>query len=195
MRILTLTTPDIENGLGVRVTLWFAGCTHRCPGCHNEHTWDYNQGKQILDDAVLERIFNECNHDYVDGITLSGGDPLDQSKESLHELHKFIKWFKHRFPDKDIWLYTGSNIEDITDSGKYAIICECAAVVDGPFVKELYNPDLAFRGSSNQRIIKVLHKGKRYGCSTDDIKNYTHVLHAAVKHIEPFTEYANLQPS
>ena len=81
MRVLTITTPDVENGLGNRVTIWFAGCSHRCVGCHNQHTWDYNQGTPLFDEGVIEKIFSEVDKDYISGITLAGGDPFSQSDE------------------------------------------------------------------------------------------------------------------
>ena len=65
MRVLTITTPDVENGLGNRVTIWFAGCSHRCVGCHNQHTWDYNQGTPLFDEGVIEKIFSEVDKDYI----------------------------------------------------------------------------------------------------------------------------------
>ena len=90
MRVLTITTPDVENGLGNRVTIWFAGCSHRCIGCHNHHTWDYNQGTPLFDEGVIEKIFSEVDKDYIAGITLAGGDPFSQNDESLNELLKFV---------------------------------------------------------------------------------------------------------
>ena len=70
MRVLTITTPDVENGLGNRVTIWFAGCSHRCVGCHNQHTWDYNQGTPLFDDGVIEKIFSEVDKDYISIISM-----------------------------------------------------------------------------------------------------------------------------
>ena len=111
MRVLTITTPDVENGLGNRVTIWFAGCSHRCVGCHNQHTWDYNQGTPLFDDGVIEKIFSEVDKDYISGITLAGGDPFSQSDESLIELLKFIRMYKSAFPEKNIWVYSGATYE------------------------------------------------------------------------------------
>lgn len=156
LRILTMTTPDSENGLGCRVTLWFAGCSHHCDGCHNQHTWDYNQGRRFLDDDIQEKIYKEVSSEYIKGITLSGGDPLSQPDENLKDLLEFLKKFKQDFPAKDIWIYSGSTYEnDIQNPIKKSILEICDVMVDGPFIKELYSPDIAFRGSKNQRIIDL----------------------------------------
>ena len=156
LRILTLTTPNAENGTGCRVTLWFAGCSHHCTGCQNQHTWDYNQGKPFLEDFVQHKIYEEVSKEYVDGITLSGGDPLSQPDENLKDLLEFIKNFKIDFPNRDIWVYSGGIFEDeIKNPIKKEILSLCDILIDGPFVKELFDPDLAFRGSSYQRIIDL----------------------------------------
>ena len=156
MRVLTVTTPDIENGFGCRVTIWFAGCNRRCPGCHNPHTWDYNQGSNLFDEKVFDKIFEEVNKDYIQGITLSGGDPFAQNKESLKELLKFIKLYKLRFPEKDIWIYSGGLYEDfIKDDIIRDILLWSDVLVDGPFIQDKFVLDLPFRGSTNQRIIDL----------------------------------------
>lgn len=156
MRVLTLTTPDIENGTGNRVTLWVAGCSRKCPGCHNPHTWDYNQGSELFSEEVLNRLYNEVDKPYIKGITISGGDPLDQSEESKKELLHFIKKFKVKFPMLDIWIYTGALYEDLmNDDISREILVWCDVLVDGPFIQERKQLDLAFRGSDNQRIIDL----------------------------------------
>lgn len=156
MRVLTITTPDVENGLGYRLTIWFAGCSHRCPGCHNQHTWDYNQGTPLTDQSVLNKIYKEVDKEYVQGITLAGGDPLSQSDQSLRELAEFLKEFKTKFPEKNIWIYSGATYDsDILHPIKKEIIEICDVMVDGPFIIQLLDPDLAFRGSTNQRIIDI----------------------------------------
>lgn len=156
MKVLTLTTPDIENGFGCRVTIWFSGCNRRCPGCHNPHTWDYNQGKPLLSKEVLDKIYTEVDHDYIQGITLSGGDPFDQDEQSLKELLEFIKMFKFKYPNKDIWIYSGGLYEDfIKNDTIREILVWSDVLVDGPFIKELKQLDLPFKGSTNQRIIDL----------------------------------------
>lgn len=156
MNVLTLTTPDIENGFGCRVTVWVAGCNRHCPGCHNPHTWLYNQGKKLLSDEVMDKVFAECNHHYIKGITISGGDPFDQDEASLNELLVFIKEFKLEFPDKDIWIYSGGLYEDFIHNDTIReILLWSDVLVDGPFIQEKKILDLPFRGSTNQRIIDL----------------------------------------
>lgn len=157
MNVLTLTTPDIENGLGCRVTIWIAGCNRHCPGCHNSHTWNYDQGKSLFDPDVLNKIENEVEKDYIQGITLSGGDPLDQSDDSLTKLYIFLYEFHLKYGDtKDVWMYTGAIFEDLLKKQKYIDILKYVDVlVDGPFIQSKKELDLPFKGSTNQRIIDV----------------------------------------
>ena len=155
MKILTLTTPDISNGIGCRVSLWFAGCRHHCEGCQNKHTWDYNQGSDITDENVRDRIYSEMKP-YIKGITITGGDPLCQTPKSLNELKEFLVDFKAKFPDKDIWIYTGYTYEEICDDkNKYDVMKLCDILVDGEYVCNKHVIDLPFRGSTNQRIIDI----------------------------------------
>lgn len=152
--ILTITTPDVENGTGCRVTIWAAGCQHYCEGCHNKHAWSYNQGKKLLD--VKENIFTAVDKPYIQGITFSGGDPLFQSINALCDLRDFIKEFKEKFPDKDIWIYSGFTFEEIISAvSKKMIIEHCDVLVDGKFDLSLKDSDLPFRGSKNQRVIDI----------------------------------------
>lgn len=155
-RVLTLTQPDVENGLGCRVTIWASGCTHKCLGCHNQHTWKYGQGVLLTDKNVVNTIYEKVSLPYISGITLSGGDPLDQSDNALKELLDFLIDFKKNFPDKDIWIYSGYTFEQLCENEyKKEILKLCDILVDGKFQKELYDCDIAFRGSKNQRIIDL----------------------------------------
>ena len=96
------------------------------------------------------------NKDYISGLTVSGGDPLDQSFFSLVELYFILKRIKNKFPNKTIWLYTGFIYEEaIKHPIRKKIIMLCDTIVDGPFKKHLRDTTLEFRGSSNQRIIKI----------------------------------------
>lgn len=156
MKFLKVTYPDINNGVGCRATIWFAGCSHHCKGCHNEWTWNYNQGTEVENELYdkIAKLFEE--NEYLVGITLSGGDPLSQSNKDLCELLNFVEWFTTNYPDKTIWLYTGDILEDcMMHHIKKDIIKHCDVVVDGPFIEEQKDLSLAFRGSRNQRIIYV----------------------------------------
>ena len=152
MRYVKVTSPDINNGTGCRVTVWVAGCSHCCKGCHNPQTWDYNQGVEDVWDELMEKL----SLPYIKGVTFSGGDPLSQSDANLKQLLVLIGRIKTMFPDKDVWLFTGDIYEEaIQNPLKSAIIDECDVLVDGPFKLYLRDTSLAFRGSSNQRIILI----------------------------------------
>ena len=157
LRILDITAPDINNGNGCRVTLWVSGCTHHCKGCHNEWTWDFTKGKSLVEnqDEILNELSNWLSKYYIEGITFSGGDPLCQDDTGLDELKMLIMWVRRNFPTKNIWLYTGY-IYDNLPGKKKEIADMCDVIVDGPYIEE--KRDIAhtpFRGSTNQRIIKI----------------------------------------
>ena len=153
MKYINITHPDINNGTGCRVTLWIPECTHNCPGCHNAWTANYDIGKEFDNDAK-ELIYKELSKPYIDGLTISGGDPLDQNLGTLADLREFLVKIKDRFPTKTIWLYTGYYLDDLND-WQLEVVDLCDVIVDGPFIKDLADGSLAFRGSSNQKIIHL----------------------------------------
>ena len=111
MRYHNITTDDMLNGDGLRTVLWVAGCTHCCKDCQNPITWDVNGGVPFTDETK-EELFSKLNHDYISGITFSGGDPLHpQNREMVTQLAKEIN---EKFPDKTIWCYTGFLWEDLS---------------------------------------------------------------------------------
>lgn len=152
MRFHDITSCDVNNGEGFRVTLWLAGCTHHCPGCQNPETWDFNGG-QPFTEADRDHLISELDHPYIQGLTLSGGDPLD----SLDDLLPLVKYIRAKLPSKDIWLYTGYTIEQIKASRLKAILPYVDVIVDGPYIAAQRDVTLAFRGSANQRIIGLSH--------------------------------------
>lgn len=149
MRYHNITKDDMLNGEGLRVVLWVAGCDHCCKGCHNSITWDPNGGLPF-DTAAQNELFKALDHDYISGITLSGGDPL--YRENREDMTKLAKTAKECFPDKNIWLYTGYRWEEIST---LPIMKYIDVLVDGRFVEDLKNTNLHWKGSSNQRIIDV----------------------------------------
>ena len=177
LHIIAVTGPDINNGPGFRVTIWVSGCTHACPGCQNKHTWKYSKGHK-LDDMVpytnityKDKILNLIGDEHIDGVTISGGDPLDQSVQALEELAKFLSNIKKRYPEKSIWLYTGYFIEDLKNYPHKEVIKNCDVIIDGPYVKEKRNITIPFRGSTNQRIIDVQKSFKENKiCTIDDLE-------------------------
>lgn len=137
------------NGDGLRTVLWVSGCTHRCEDCQNPVTWDINGGLPF-DKAAEEELFRDLSKDYISGITFSGGDPLHpQNREEIARLAETVK---QKFPEKSVWLYTGYLWDDIKDLEAVRYV---DVLVDGPYVKQLRDPQLHWKGSSNQRVIDV----------------------------------------
>ena len=161
MNYIAITSPDINNGLGCRVTLWIAGCSNKCKGCQNKETWNYDQGKDIFDDELYTKICDELSKPYIKGLTLSGGDPLSQPLSNLYDLYRFVEKVKYDFPDKDIWIYTGDTYEEILNfTIKKLIVLACDVLVEGRYDMTQRDITLPFRGSKNQRIIDIKKSSK-----------------------------------
>ncbi len=161
MNYATIKKCDIANGEGVRVSLFVSGCTHHCKNCFNEVAWDFSYGEPFTA-ATEEEIFAELEHGYVNGLSLLGGEPFEPQNQRA--LLPFVKRVREKFPKKNIWCYTGFVFDEKTGLLKErAKNTECTAelirnldvLVDGPFVDELKDISLVFRGSSNQRVIDV----------------------------------------
>ena len=156
MNFVSITSPDVNNGQGNRVTCWISGCKHKCDGCHNKWLQDYSKGNSLS--MAKGRIYEELSHEYIKGITFSGGDPLCQDNDSLDELYALIQDIKQDFPLKDIWIFSGFTLGELMKIGnehQLSILNECDYFVDGKFEKDKKDAQLAFRGSSNQVIWKV----------------------------------------
>lgn len=148
-----ITKNDMLNGEGFRTVLWCAGCEHHCEDCQNPMTWDKNGGLQFDNEAKIE-IFDSLESDIVSGITLSGGDPLATFNRA--DILALVKEIKERFPDKDIWSYTGYTYEQLLeDDTACEILKYIDVLVDGKYMKDLRDVSLNWRGSSNQRLIDV----------------------------------------
>ena len=145
LRVAGIVAGTAVDGPGLRTSIYFAGCDHRCPGCHNPHTWPFDAGEDIASDELLRRI---ADNDF--DVTFSGGDPMYQA-ERLVPLARAIKAM-----GKNIWCYTGFVYDDIRDLAPYSQLLKYIDVlVDGPYIEALRDPSLRFRGSSNQRIIEL----------------------------------------
>lgn len=153
MKYLKITSPDINNGLGCRVTLWIPGCKRNCPGCHNQWTHNYNQGLEFTQETFNE-LCEILDKKYIKGLTISGGDPLQQTDEVLTDLLQLIHDIKEKYPTKDIWLYTGYYKEELIGIQE-EILKYIDVLVDGPFDINLKDTTLPFRGSFNQTIHKL----------------------------------------
>ena len=150
---------DVANGEGVRVSLFVSGCTHHCKGCFNAELWDHEAGEPFSFHTIRE-ILELCSKDYVSGLSLLGGEPLDP--RNVERMTDLCYLFKRYFPHKTIWCYTGYKWDVIKH---LPILKHIDVLVDGKFVQDLADPRLKFRGSSNQRIIMVkqsLESGQIY---------------------------------
>lgn len=147
-----ITTCDVSNGEGIGVVLWVSGCDIQCPGCHNKETWDPKSGKEFTE-KDLNLILNELKKPYISRFTLSGGHPLMPcNRKNVREL---LQKIRNDCPFIEIWLYTGYKYENLDEECKY--ICDnlCDIIVDGPYIESERDISLPFRGSKNQRIIKM----------------------------------------
>ena len=161
----TIKPTDIANGEGVRVSLFVSGCTHHCPGCFNYVTWDFNYGEPFTEETEDE-ILNLLSRNYIDGLSLLGGEPMEPCNQRC--LVNLVNRFKERYPNKNLWIYTGYTYDvDLVPGGKAycevtdMILDQCDVMVDGEFVESLKDISLKFRGSSNQRILNIKETRKR----------------------------------
>lgn len=127
------------------------GCSFNCKGCFNPETHDFDGGKDFNEDTVNE-ILNLSKKDYIKGLSILGGEPLNA--QNIDGTILLSKSFKEKFPDKDIWVWTGFEIENLNEK-QQEILKYIDVLVDGQYVESLNNPALNFRGSSNQRVIDV----------------------------------------
>lgn len=149
MNYLDILDCSIADGEGIRVALYVSGCDHKCKGCHNPESWNCNAGT-LFTEEKKQKLFALLERPYIDGVTLTGGDPL--YKCNIAEITTLCKELKEKLPNKTIWLYTGSVYEDIKD---LEIMQYIDTLVDGEFKIEERDITLPFRGSRNQRIIKL----------------------------------------
>lgn len=162
MRYALIRSLDINNGPGICASLYVQGCSHHCDGCFNPETWDFNGGEHFTRRTKFQFI-EACKEENIKRICILGGEPLDQGKDMLDLIQELTEI------GKPIWLWTGYTWEDIvprtniisqqsmdmSKSIKKWILKYCDVVIDGKFVEELKDKKLMYRGSSNQRVIKV----------------------------------------
>lgn len=166
MNYHNITYPDQNNGDGLRIVLWVAGCEHHCTNCQNQQTWSPQSGIPF-DKNAMNEILNELKKDYISGITFSGGDPLHP--KNVQNVLKIVDEIRVSYPAKNIWLYTGYTWEQImypviTDINskqlkmlqmRKELVNKCDVLIDGRYIDELRDVSLHWRGSSNQRVINV----------------------------------------
>ena len=167
MNYHNITYPDQNNGDGLRIVLWVAGCEHHCANCQNQQTWSPQSGIPF-DKNAMNEILNELKKDYISGITFSGGDPLHP--QNVQNVLKIVDEIRVSYPNKNIWLYTGYTWEQImhpiitgdlnlerlvTLKTRKELVSKCDVLIDGKYIDELRDVSLHWRGSSNQRVINV----------------------------------------
>ncbi len=171
---------DIANGEGVRISLFVSGCTHHCKECFNPQTWDFEYGKPYTAETE-QKIIDLLSPDYIDGLTLLGGEPMEPSNQRV--LIGLLRRVRAELPEKSIWCFTGYTLEnDLLRGSESRAYCEVTdaflsmidVLIDGEFIAAQKNISLRFRGSENQRIIdvpKTLAAGTcvLWGSKNDDV--------------------------
>lgn len=149
--LLSTYNETIVDGDGIRYSIYLAGCSHKCPGCHNVASWNPKFGTPLTEEKITDIINDINSNPLLDGVTFSGGDPFFNPEEARDLIARV-----RRETGLNIWCYTGYTIEEILDTPQLRTMLPYIDIlVEGPFIKELYSPYLDFRGSSNQRIINV----------------------------------------
>ncbi len=159
MNYAKIKKTDVANGPGIRVSLFVSGCTHHCPGCFNQETWDFRYG-QLYTEEVKQEILEALKPDYIRGLSILGGEPMELPNRL--EVLELVKAVRETFPDKDIWCYTGYDYErDLLrwvaegHAEVEELLRRMDVLVDGPFLEARKNLRLPFRGSENQRLIDL----------------------------------------
>ena len=159
MHYVDIKNSDIDNGIGVRVSLFVSGCTNHCEGCFQPETWDFNYGNDFTEETE-NRILEMLAPDYICGLTVLGGEPFEPENQRV--LVDFLRKVRRKYPEKSIWCFTGFTLEMLETEGTH---CHCEVteemlslidvLVDGRFDNNKKNISLRFRGSENQRLIDL----------------------------------------
>ena len=150
MRYNKIRKMDISNGPGVRVSVFMQGCTFNCEKCFNPETHDFNGGKEFNDETI-NKVLGLCENENINGLSILGGEPMHP--KNIEGTTKLAKAFKEKFPDKNVWTWTGFSFD--RDLKNKEVLKYVDVLVDGQYMEELRNPKLKYSGSSNQRVIDV----------------------------------------
>ena len=149
MRYNLIRKMDISNGPGVRVSIFMQGCHFHCKNCFNSETWDFEGGKEFTDDTI-NKVLDLSNKEHIVGLSILGGEPMHPV--NIEGTTKLAKAFKEKYPNKNIWVWSGFRYEDLKGKDVFKYI---DVLVDGQYVDELHDPTLKWKGSSNQRVIDI----------------------------------------
>lgn len=150
MRYNKIRKMDISNGPGIRVSVFMQGCSFNCKNCFNPETHDFCGGKEFTNETI-DKILGLCESDTIEGLSILGGEPLHPN--NIEGTTKLSKAFKARFPDKDLWIWSGFSFEkDLRDK---EVVNYADVIVDGRYRDEERNPALKWKGSANQRVIDI----------------------------------------
>ena len=150
MRYNKIRKMDISNGPGVRVSIFFQGCSFHCEECFNKDTWDFAGGKEFTDETI-NRVLELCDNDVIKGLSLLGGEPMHPS--NIEGTTALAKAFKEKYPNKSLWSWTGYKFDEYVKNKEISKYLD--VVVDGQFDIKQKDPTLKWKGSSNQRVIDV----------------------------------------
>ncbi len=164
MRYNKIRKMDIANGPGVRVSIFMQGCRFHCKECFNKETWDFNGGKEFTQDTIDE-VINLCGKNYIKGLSILGGEPMNP--ENIKGTEMLAKAFKEKYPDKNVWVWSGYKYEDYLS--KQEAMKYIDVLVDGQFINDLHSPKLDWKGSENQRVINVQESLKSHKLVTIDM--------------------------
>lgn len=158
---------DIANGTGVRVSLFVSGCRHHCKGCFNAVAWDFDYGQPYTEETEAE-VLDALAPDYIEGLSLLGGEPFEPENQQV--LVKLLRKVRSQYPDKNVWCYTGYLYDvDLIPGGKVCtdvtkeMLSYIDVLVDGEFIEAEKDLTLEFRGSRNQRILRLAESRRRPG--------------------------------
>ena len=149
---------DIADGTGVRVSLFVSGCRRHCPGCFNAETWVFGAGRPFTE-GTEEHILRLLAPDYISGLSVLGGEPFEPENRIV--LAPFLERLRRMFPAKDVWCWTGFTLEELADAESRRMLASIDVLVDGPFVEAERDISLAWRGSRNQRVVRLRKRSEQ----------------------------------
>lgn len=158
MKLSNIKYYSTANGDGFRTAVFVSGCSLHCPGCFNKIAWDYSYGFDLTEN-VIDKIVKSCEPEYISGLSILGGEPMDVKNQS--GVLKIIKAFRDKFGDKkNIWMWSGYHFGDNMPETEHTaeILGNVDYLIDGPYKQECADIKLKYRGSDNQRVLKKKNK-------------------------------------